>query len=76
MVYPVADRLAALDVPFLFATGDVQGRDNPRYGAQPRLEKPVIAPELLRALDDLFAAMPHGAPRIPDAGSAQVRAGG
>ena len=54
-VYPVADRLAALGVPFLFATGDVRSRNALGYGDRLRLEKPIIAPELLRAVESLLA---------------------
>ena len=53
-VYPVADRLAALGVPFLFATGDVRSRNELSYRDRPRLEKPIIAPELLRAVENLI----------------------
>lgn len=55
-VYPVADRLAALDVPFLFATGDIRSRNDSDHRDRPRLEKPIIAPELLRALGELIGA--------------------
>jgi CheY-like chemotaxis protein len=52
--YPVADRLHALGVPFLFATGDVQLVEDPRYPSQPPLEKPISERELLGALDHLL----------------------
>ena len=54
-VYPVADRLIALGVPFLFASGDVRIRNDLAYRERPRLEKPIIAPELLRAIGRLVA---------------------
>lgn len=60
-VGPVADRLAALGVPFLFATGDVRRRNNPSYADRPRLEKPIIAPELVRSLSELLSAWPSNA---------------
>ena len=63
-VYPVADQLAALGVPSLFATGDVGSRNDPAHSARPRLEKPVIAPELLRALSDLIEAWPNNPAQI------------
>ncbi len=45
---PVADRLAALGVPFLFATGYGEGCDTGGHGAAPTLRKP-FAPERLVA---------------------------
>ncbi len=47
-VGPVADRLAALDVPFLFATGYGENCDTGGHGAAPTLHKP-FAPERLIA---------------------------
>lgn len=52
--YPIADRLAELGVPFLFATGEVRVRSHPNYGSRPRLDKPVTAPELLAAIETLI----------------------
>jgi CheY-like chemotaxis protein len=54
VVYPVADRLSALGVPYLFATGDIRVRDDPAYRYRPRLEKPILDPELLRAVERLI----------------------
>jgi CheY-like chemotaxis protein len=54
VVYPAADRLSALGVPYLFATGDVRVHDDPAYRDRPRLEKPILDPELLRALERLI----------------------
>lgn len=62
-VGPVADRLAALGVPFLFATGEVRRRNNSGYADRPRLEKPIIAPELVRSLSELLGASPGNAVR-------------
>ncbi len=45
-VGPVADRLASLGVPFLFATGYGEGCDTGGHGAVPTLHKP-FAPEML-----------------------------
>jgi DNA-binding response OmpR family regulator len=56
-VYLVAERLIALGVPILFASGDVRVRNDPAYSERPRLEKPIIAPELLRAVEGLVARM-------------------
>jgi len=52
-VYPVADELSAIGVPYLFATGDVKVADASGYQHQPRLEKPFSAAELVRALVEL-----------------------
>ena len=48
-VYPVADKLSALGVPYLFATGDVKMSGADAHRQQPRLEKPFVEAELLRA---------------------------
>ena len=47
-VAPVADKLAALGVPFLFATGYGENWDTGGHGAAPTLHKP-FAPERLIA---------------------------
>jgi DNA-binding response OmpR family regulator len=52
--YPVADRLGVLGVPYLFATGDVQLADTSNYRQRPRLEKPFLARELVRALTEIL----------------------
>ncbi|MGT2488359.1 hypothetical protein ACU4GA_25370 [Methylobacterium oryzae CBMB20] len=39
-VYPVADKLSALGVPYLCATGDVKFSGADTYRQRPRLEKP------------------------------------
>lgn len=52
--YPVADRLAALGVPYLFATGDMRVADTSAYRGRPRLEKPYLEAELIHALSDLL----------------------
>ena len=54
-VYPVADKLSALGVPYLFATGDVKISGADPYRQQPRLEKPFVEAELLRATGKLLA---------------------
>ncbi|WP_426954257.1 response regulator [Muricoccus radiodurans] len=56
--YPIADRLAQLGVPYLFATGDVRISDNPAHRGRPRLEKPVSRAELLRAVARLLVTHP------------------
>jgi DNA-binding response OmpR family regulator len=53
--YPIADRLGALGVPYLFATGDVRLADTSIYRDRPRLEKPFLARELVRALSAILA---------------------
>ncbi len=53
-VYPLADRLDALGVPYLFVTGDVRVARLPGYAAKPRLEKPLQEAELAAALRRLL----------------------
>ncbi len=48
--YPVADALAARGVPFVFTTGFSPDLIEPAYRGLVRLEKPVSAHALLRAL--------------------------
>jgi hypothetical protein len=52
--YPLASRLAALGVPFLFATGEVTVRNDPGYGDRLRPAKPIRGPELRRSLEKLL----------------------
>ena len=52
-VGPLADRLAALGVPFLFATGCGAGRDTGGHGAAPVLEKPFSPESLVAAVEAL-----------------------
>ncbi|MEE7448667.1 response regulator [Methylobacterium radiotolerans] len=54
-VYPVADKLSALGVPYLFATGDVKFSGADTYRQRPRLEKPFSEAELLQAMGKLIA---------------------
>jgi DNA-binding response OmpR family regulator len=58
-VYPVADKLCVLGVPYLFATGDVKLADASVYRHQLRLEKPFAQRELVRALAELVATSQH-----------------
>ena len=53
-VYPVADKLGAIRVPYLFATGDVEVAGASAYGDRPRLEKPYLEAEMVRALAKLL----------------------
>ncbi len=55
-VAPVADRLAALGVPFLFATGYGEGCDTGGHGAAPTLDKPFGAETLVAAVASLASA--------------------
>jgi DNA-binding response OmpR family regulator len=52
---PVADRLAALGVPFLFATGD-EGCDKGGHGTAPTLRKPFDPAGLVAAVEALASA--------------------
>ncbi|MEE7493703.1 response regulator [Methylobacterium oryzae CBMB20] len=54
-VYPVADKLSALGVPYLCATGDVKFSGADTYRQRPRLEKPFSEAELLQAMGKLIA---------------------
>jgi CheY-like chemotaxis protein len=49
--YPIADRLAEIGVPYVFATGDVQVL---RKATGPVLEKPVLKSALLNAVRKLM----------------------
>lgn len=49
-VTPVADRLAALGIPFVFATGYREGRDTGRHGTAPMLHKPFDPESLVAAV--------------------------
>ena len=63
-VAPVADRLAALDVPFVFATGYGENRDTGGHGAAPVLRKPFSPHALIDAVEALASGRKHGrAPR-------------
>jgi CheY-like chemotaxis protein len=53
-VYAVADRLRERGVPYLFATGEMEIADRLDYRLRPKLEKPILDAELLRALGDLL----------------------
>ena len=53
---PVADKLAALGVPFLFATGYGDGCDTGGHGAAPILRKPYCTGSLIAAVEALASA--------------------
>lgn len=55
-VTPVANRLAALGVPFLFATGYDRDLDRGDYTAVPLLEKPFDPTMLVAAVEALASA--------------------
>jgi DNA-binding response OmpR family regulator len=53
-VWPVADRLAALGVPFVFSTGyDDDNRNPSRHAAAPRLVKPFDLDALVAIIQQL-----------------------
>jgi CheY-like chemotaxis protein len=58
-VSPVAERLAALGVPFLFATGYGPDCDTGGYTAVPVLHKPICPHELIIAVEILASATQH-----------------
>ena len=53
---PVAGRMAALSVPFVFATGYGEGRDTGGHGAAPTLRKPYCMGSLIAAVEVLASA--------------------
>ncbi|WP_026191113.1 response regulator [Methylobacterium sp. WSM2598] len=53
-VYVVADRLRERGAPYLFATGEVQIADRSDYRSRPKLEKPILGTELVRAVGKLL----------------------
>ena len=55
-VRPVADRLAALRVPFVFATGYGEGCDTGGHGTAPLLSKPFAPERLIAAVEALASA--------------------
>ncbi len=55
-VRPVADRLASLGVPFLFATGYGENRDTGGHRAAPTLHKPFDPARLIAAVEALASA--------------------
>ena len=55
-VAPVADKLAALGVPFLFATGYGDTCDTGGHETAPRLQKPFAPENLISAVDALTSA--------------------
>ena len=55
-VGPVADRLAALGVPFLFATGYGENCDTGGHGAAPILSKPFSPDRLVVIVEALATA--------------------
>lgn len=52
-VYPVADKLSAIGVPYMFATGDVMMAIADAYKHQPRVEKPFSETAFICALKKL-----------------------
>lgn len=74
--YPVADALAARNVPFLFSTGYGRQSIADRYRDRPVLQKPFHCEELLEALTALTAgpALPPDAVG-PGEGHVQLRTG-
>lgn len=54
-VYPVADKLTALGVPYLFATGDVMVSEPDAYRQRPRMVKPFLESGLMSAVTKLTA---------------------
>jgi DNA-binding response OmpR family regulator len=53
-IFPLADLLAGLRVPFAFLTGYVGFDLPPRFAGAPRLEKPFHAADILRLVNQLL----------------------
>ena len=58
LVFPVADALAAVGVPFLFTTGSDPRMRPVRHAAAPWLVKPVEGAATTRALEELLRVAP------------------
>ncbi len=56
-VFPVADRLAELKIPFLFATGYGEAGLPDVYRSKVVLQKPYSAQTLRKALEQCFSSM-------------------
>ncbi len=56
--YPIADALAARQVPFLFATGYSDHGETPGYRGHPLLKKPYLVEDLAEIFEHLFAKEP------------------
>lgn len=54
-IHPVAERLDALAVPFVFATGYGRQGVPPRWAARPVLQKPFPSTDLARVLTEALA---------------------
>jgi DNA-binding response OmpR family regulator len=74
-VWPVADRLAALGVPFLFATGYGENCDTGGHGAAPVLHKPFDVETLVAAVATLASVRGRrGVPVVTVRSAAQAEA--
>ncbi len=54
-IYPVADRLAELDVPFVFTSGYDRSLIPPRHADAPHCAKPFEPAQLMRSLEALVS---------------------
>jgi len=59
-IYPVADLLAARQIPFVFVSGYGAGGIDPRFVGRPVLSKPILDADLERALDGMRASANRG----------------
>ena len=66
-VAPAADRLAALGVPFVFATGYGENHDTGGHGTAPTLPKPFGPERLIAAVERLLATHRGRGPTEPSA---------
>ncbi len=54
-IYPLADRLRAMDIPFVFVTGYARDTINPSYGQSPIVQKPISRDALAGAIKSALA---------------------
>ena len=60
LVYPVAERLAARGVPFVFVTGYGRHGPNVEYASWPVIQKPFRPTDFARRVSDALAGPPGG----------------
>jgi CheY-like chemotaxis protein len=55
-IFPVADALAARNIPFAFSTGHGQERLREPYRLRPLLQKPFQEPDLQKIISQVFSS--------------------
>jgi CheY-like chemotaxis protein len=56
-VYPVADKLAVLEIPFIFATGYGRFGIQEKWASRPIIQKPYDAETLLEAMAEVLKVL-------------------